>query len=230
MAARFDWLLLDADDTVLDFTGTAPAALERACRAVLGGWQGAWLELFLEVNHAMWRELESGRLTADELRDRRFGVFAERLGREVDGRAFDDRYLDELAAVARPLDGARGVVERLAGRVGLAVATNGLAAAQRRRLATAGLADHLDRVLISEELGAAKPDPAFFEAALERLGRPPRERVLMVGDGLQTDIRGALAAGLPACWYNPAGLAPAADLAPTYEIRRLAELVGLVLG
>lgn len=230
MTLRFDWLLLDADDTLLDFRGTAPVALERACRAVLGGWQPDWFELYHEVNQALWRALEAGELTADELRDRRFASFAERLGADVDGRDFDNRYLDELAAVARPLDGALGVLERLSGRVGLAVATNGLAAVQSRRLEVAGLASHLRPVVISEEVGAAKPDPLFFEAALDRLGGPPRERVLMVGDGLETDIRGALAAGLPACWYNPSG-APAADgIVPTYEIRRLADLVDLVFG
>jgi putative hydrolase of the HAD superfamily len=55
----------------------------------------------------------------------------------------------------------------------------------------------VDAVVISAELGVAKPDPAIFRAALERLGAPAAG-ALHVGDSVEHDVAGARAAGLEA--------------------------------
>jgi FMN phosphatase YigB (HAD superfamily) len=84
-------------------------------------------------------------------------------------------------------------------------------------------------VIISEEVGAAKPDPAIFDATFERLGHPRRAEVLLVGDSLTSDIAGGRGYGLDTCWFNPTGTARPADATSTYEIRHLNELAGLLL-
>lgn len=60
-----------------------------------------------------------------------------------------------------------------------------------------GLGGRFDHVLASAEVGAAKPDPAIFADACDRLGLPPK-RALHVGDSPIDDVQGATEAGLQA--------------------------------
>jgi putative hydrolase of the HAD superfamily len=129
-------------------------------------------------------------------------------------RAYDD--------VTMLLDAAR-----LAG-IRTAVVTNGPGPVQRGKLEAAGLADAFDAVLISGEVGAAKPDTRIFAAALGELGVAP-ENAWHIGDTLAYDIAGARAAGVEAVWLNRDGIArDAAEALPHREIATLAELVPLL--
>ena len=85
----------------------------------------------------------------------------------------------------------------------LAVISNGLGEVVYARLARLGLSDYFDAVVVSSEVGVAKPNPAIFEAAFERLGSPDKATTLMVGDSLTSDIAGGSAFGIDTCWYNP---------------------------
>lgn len=64
--------------------------------------------------------------------------------------------------------------------------------------------------------------------AFARMGKPAKSEVLMVGDSLTSDIRGGFDYGIDTCWYNPAGLPLQGAATPTYEIRRLDELLSIV--
>ena len=61
---------------------------------------------------------------------------------------------------------------------------------------------HLHHLFISEEIGAAKPSPLFFEACLAALAPLQPDEVLMIGDSLTADIAGAKACGIRTCWYR----------------------------
>jgi HAD superfamily hydrolase (TIGR01509 family) len=62
-------------------------------------------------------------------------------------------------------------------------------------LAGVGLAGMLDAVVTSAEVGAPKPDPRIFEAALAAVGCSPA-RAILVGDSLEIDVAGGRAAGI----------------------------------
>jgi len=106
------------------------------------------------------------------------------------------RLRDEQLERARFVDDALELLRRLrdAG-VRTALLTNGPSSMQRRKVELLGLEAELDAIGISEELGAAKPDPAAFAATLELIDAAPEETV-MVGDHLDWDVRGALDAGM----------------------------------
>jgi 2-haloacid dehalogenase len=110
------------------------------------------------------------------------------------------------------------------------VLTNGLADVQRPRIASSSLAGVVEHIVISEEVGAAKPDPAIFAVALARMGAPDPRDVLLIGDSLSSDIAGGVAAGLDTCWFNPRAMPRGNGPVPTYEIRRLEELLPLIGG
>lgn len=82
--------------------------------------------------------------------------------------------------------------------------------------------------MISEEVGVPKPDPRIFDYALEQAGNPDRERVLMVGDTAESDIRGGMNAGLSTVWLNAHGRTLPEGIQPTSTVTSLNELEQLL--
>ncbi len=129
------------------------------------------------------------------------------------------------------LPGAYETLRRLRSARRLLVATNAEdsdAPAVLAALARVGLADLVDDVVTSRDVGVRKPDPAFFAAALRVAfagRRPAAERAVMVGDSWETDIAGAAAAGMRTVWLNASGARrPEGATAPDAEIGALSEL------
>lgn len=230
---RYHTLFIDADGTLFDYDGAEATALEAALRAVVGRYDATRdLPAYRLVNREVWRELERREITQAALAVERFRrLFAELGLPEVEALAqrMSPRYLDELANGSRLLPGAEKVVRRLARSHRLVLITNGLSRVQRPRVERSTIADCFATLVISDEVGLAKPDPAILDLACARIGLRPtaedRRVMLMVGDSLKADIACGKAFGIDTCLYNPEGLAvDAADPAPTHEIRVLAEL------
>jgi len=111
----------------------------------------------------------------------------------------------------------------------LGLITNGPSQTQRPKIERFRLVDYLDVLIVSEEVGVAKPDPKIFEIALEQLGLVPSQ-ALYVGDSLEFDLPGAAAAQLPFIWMNPRHELLPADLPrPLATIDRLTDLLPLLL-
>jgi 2-haloacid dehalogenase len=110
----------------------------------------------------------------------------------------------------------------------LALATNGIAEVQRRRFSKSALKNFFKAVVISDEIGVAKPAAAFFEIVFARIGNPPKKSVLMVGDSLSSDIAGGAGFGIDTCWFNPSSCSNESSVKPTYEISDLTELPELI--
>ena len=227
MTTRYPWLLFDADDTLFDYRRAETDALRGAFEAQGIAFQPDWLPVYQRVNAAAWRALEEGRVTSARLRVMRFEELGGELGLALDPAEFSAVYLRQLSMQAHLMEGALELVHSLRASHRLAIITNGLSDVQRPRLARSPLADIVGPVVISEEVGAAKPDPAIFAIALARMGDPDPSDVLVIGDSLSSDIAGGAAARLDTCWFNPRGL-PRGDAVPTYEITHLAELSGIV--
>ena len=144
----------------------------------------------------------------------------------------DAALADELAVAypairraLRPLDPeAEAILDELARSYRLGLLTNGAADVQREKLAATTLAARFAAIVISSDIGVGKPDPAVFRAALDALGVPADDAV-MVGDSLERDVAGARAAGLRSVWLDRAGdAAPGGSAVPDARIRDLGEL------
>jgi 2-haloacid dehalogenase len=223
--SKYRWILFDADGTLFDYDRAEATALEETFRQFGCPFEPEYVGAYRQINSQIWRAFEQGRITQERLRTRRFEQLFQVAGANLDPALFSATYLELLAAQTELLDGAEAIVRALYGRVDLALITNGLMDVQRPRLARSALNGYFGAVIISEEVGSAKPHPEIFETAFARMGHPRKEAVLMVGDSLSSDIRGGLAYGLDTCWYNPAGQPHPVDLAITYEISRLDELL-----
>jgi 2-haloacid dehalogenase len=223
--------LFDADNTLFDYDRAEREALSETIREMI---PGAHLEEALAsykaINAGFWRRFEEGTVSLEELKPGRFRALLEALGApgalgaQVDPAAVSERYLRTLGEKAYLLPHARETLESLARSASLCLVTNGLASVQHGRLAKAGISGLFTALLISEEIGISKPDPAFFRKAAQALGLPPAD-LLCVGDSPSTDIRGALASGIDACWYAPNGAEwQEGEPTPQYVIHDLHEL------
>ena len=227
---EYQWLLLDADGTLFDYDRAETQALRLTFEAAGRPFHPAYAQAYRRINAAIWREFEQGQITQELLRTRRFAMLFDEARLDLDLEDFSTAYLRNLALGTDLVDGAEEMLRALQGRVGLALITNGLKDVQRPRLQRSAINGCFDPVVISEEVGAAKPDPAIFHAALAMMGHPRRDQVLMVGDSLTSDVAGANRAGIDACWFNPASLPLPPGMQVRYQIRELGELVGLVAG
>ena len=133
----------------------------------------------------------------------------------------EDR-LDQLAQQAHLIEGAAELIQTLNGRYHLALITNGLADVQYPRLARSGLESYFSAVVVSDEVGVAKPNPGIFDVAFERMNQPAKNEVLIIGDSLSSDITGGITYGIDTCWYNPNG--QSSDLPITHKIKTLHQL------
>ena len=224
----YDWTFFDADGTLFDYNAAEAAALEGAFEACGLPYESEIRSLYSEINARIWRDFELGRVSQQDLKTARFDRLFDAVGLTADSMEFSRHYLAILGAQTALLDGAENLVRGMAGKIQMLLITNGLAEVQVPRFAASSIRHCFAEIIISGEIGLAKPDPAIFEYAFERIGRPAKERVLMIGDNLGSDILGGANYGLDTCWYNPAGVANGHGVEPTYEIRELDEILDLL--
>ena len=223
-----EFLLLDLDDTILDFHKAERIALSKTFRDF--GLEPAEdvLDLYHNINKWHWEQLELGTMTRDQVLVNRFGALFEKVGMTVDPAACAKSYESNLGIGHYFLPGAEEeAVKRLSERCRLFLVSNGTATVQHSRLTSAGLYPYFEQVFISQEIGYNKPDKAYFDRCFERIPGFAPEKALMVGDSLTSDIKGGINAGLKTVWVNPAHK-PCGDIRPDYEIEGLCQLESLL--
>jgi 2-haloacid dehalogenase len=229
---HYQAFILDADNTLFDFDAAERAALREALRA--NGYRCFPEDTFLRyhrINDELWKLFERGLIYQKQLRIERFKRLIADLPRPQqktrvsDPATIGEQYIEALSEKGYLLAHALPVLKEMSSRVPLLLLSNGIASVQRRRIDRSGIGVYFKDVLISEEVGLAKPDPAIFTLAIEKLQRS-KEEILCVGDSPSSDIRGARNAGLDTCWVAPAGAEyPAGEPGPLYTISDLRQLL-----
>ena len=226
---RYAWLLFDADGTLFDYDRAECAALGQALARIGVTFDAArHLPSYRRINQALWQAVEKGELTPGFVKVRRFELLLAELGVSHSAPALSAGYLECLANCSELVEDAEPVLRALHRRHRIAILTNGLREVQRGRLGRSPIRHYISELIISEEIGAAKPAKEFFERAFARLGHPAKEDVLMIGDGWGSDIEGAVLYGIDACWYNPGRKPRPSGLSIACEIASLRELTALV--
>lgn len=228
-AARYPFVLFDADHTLYDFDLAEHKALQKVL--LQRGYPATREaeEQYCSINRALWARFDRGEIAREDLVVERFARFTQWLGGSDDPAQFNRDYLTALGESSDLLPGAEALCRALAPHCTLAIVTNGVAVAQRRRFLSSALADVIPHLFISEETGYQKPQREYFDVVCTALGITDRTQAVVVGDNLHSDILGGVRAGLDTVWYNP-GRLPAEDgIAPTYEVSGYEELLHLLL-
>ena len=222
------YLLLDLDDTILDFHEAEYHAIRRTLSAFDIEPTDAVCDLYSKINLAHWKALERKEITREQLEVSRFQQLFEQLHITKDAAACGKLYYENLSDCHFFLPGAYEAVERLSKKYELYMVTNGTSKVQHRRIAGANLEPLFCDIFISQEMGADKPDMVFFQNAIGRIEEFDPAQAMIVGDSISSDIRGGKNAGIATCWINPKGKQPPEHTVPDYQIASITQLETLL--
>ena len=223
-----EFLLLDLDDTILDFAKGEEYGLQKTLLDAGIEPTESICARYSQINKAYWKRLELGEVTRDQVMLGRFETLFEELGVTADAKISAAAYMDHMSSVHFFLPCAEAAVKALFQKYRLFLVSNGTASAQHRRLTSAGLYPYFEKVFISQEVGYNKPAKEFFDLCFAEIPGFDPKKALMVGDSLSSDIQGGINAGIRTCWVNPAHKKAPDSRRPDYEIESIVQLEALL--
>ena len=233
-AVMYQAILFDLDDTLFSLRGCEGQALQRTLNAagLLVSMPAGFAKRYALISSGYWAARTADGYTQyirAEVLELSWRDFLAHYGLDPSPSArLAELYWEAFCCSSALNPGAEAVLQRLSGTYRLGMITNGYSDSQRGRLRAAGLIDLFDPLLISEEVGVAKPDVRIFELALSALSLPP-EAALYIGDSISHDREGCLRAGIDFCHYRPGGKTAGALPEARYRIADLTELVSILL-
>lgn len=232
--SRYRHIFFDLDHTLWDFRTNSRETLRELHLDLDLAEAGipdadALIEVYEEINQALWRDYNVGKVPKEVLRVLRFRNTLARFGISERGlaRTMSREYLERCPRKGTLNPGAREMLGTLRDAYRLHIITNGFREVQSIKLGSSGIDHYFDLVLTSEEAEAHKPDPRIFAHAMHRVRATARES-LMVGDDARNDVGGARTSGIDQVHYVPDGLHLADPLA-THRIDHLAQLPPLMI-
>lgn len=236
MKTPFDCLIFDADHTLLDYKADERGAFLRLFSSLSLTLDERQIERLHFLSEHTWSQAGLSDVASEYTQQNYHDLYRshlrilfprifEELGVSADAGIASERFLKELEHTGNPIKGAEETLALLQKNYRLFVATNGLSAIQRGRLAVFG--KRFEKLFISEEMGVIKPQKEFFDRILEEIGAK-KETCLMIGDSLSSDIAGAKQSGLAAWWYNPTEQTNGSPFLPDRQIQDLKTLTELL--
>lgn len=217
-------ILLDVDDTLLDFAACERAAFCLTMRQLQIPCDAAMARRYSQINRLWWDRFERGEIEKREIMAGRYIQLAAEFHLELDPVGAGKLYASHLSRQHVPMPDMRFALEYLSSRYRLYLATNATAAVQQSRLEASGILPYVQGCFYSETAGAQKPETAFFSYCFSQIPNFVPQQALMLGDSLNSDILGANRAGIDACWMNPRHLRRPSGLQIAFEIHALREV------
>ncbi|MBQ5662891.1 MAG: YjjG family noncanonical pyrimidine nucleotidase [Bacteroidaceae bacterium] len=225
---KYNTLFIDLDDTLFDFTGASREAFHETYDLLryerFFSSFDHFLALYEPRNKELWQEYNAGKINKAQLNKIRYNYPLEAVGYpdEELGARFGAEALGRIPHKNMLLSGALELLEYFAPKYRMFILSNGFVELQSQKMATTGLTKYFERVILSEEIGVNKPDPALFEYALKVSGAN-KCSTLMIGDAFESDIVGAANAGLDQMFLNRKG-EKNLSFSPTFEVSELYEM------
>lgn len=222
---KYQWILFDADETIFHFDNFA-GLTNMFARYDVSFTQSDFDE-YQSLNMSLWGKYQNGQINAEQLQTRRFKHWSDQLN--VSATELNAQFLDSMAEICKTLPGAIELIAYLhQSNIKMGIITNGFAQLQQIRLERTGFQSYFSPVVISELVGAAKPNTLIFQHAFEKMDSPDKAQVLMVGDTLESDILGGNDFGFDTCWLNHHNQSHTKEITPTHQVKTLSELLGLL--
>ena len=226
---KYEILLFDADNTVLDFDRSEEQALSRAFGETGLLFNQTVLEVYRKNNIYQWQLFEQGKLTKSQVLINRFVETFKELKLTLDSvETVSNLYEEYLKLGYFVVDHAVEVLEQLQNTHKLYVVSNGVAEIQNSRMKGSGLEQYFIARFVSEEVGYPKPQIEYFDYCFKHIDGFNKEKTLIIGDSLTSDIQGGVNAGIDTCWFNPWRNVNKSKLTPTYEVTDLREILDIV--
>ncbi|MCS4481826.1 YjjG family noncanonical pyrimidine nucleotidase [Clostridium botulinum] len=221
---KYKIIIFDADETLFDFKKSERDAFKNAMLEFNIKYDENYhLKAYKDINTIIWKELENGLITQEELKIERFKRLSHKLN--IKFNEYDLQIIYETFIPCIFLyDDSINLVESLHKNYRLSIVTNGLKDVQNNRIRKSIIAKYFEDIVISEEVKVSKPSSKIFEHALNNMNHTDKRNVLMVGDSLTSDIQGGINFGIDTCWFNSNKIINKTRIKPTYEISNIMEL------
>ena len=200
----YKYLLIDCDDTVLDFQSS-----ERCSIAIVMKNHGIdptveLIEEYVKINEAFWHQYEKGEISRERLLELRFIQFFQKYNIAVDGAKVNQEYLETLSNNVYVINGIYDVLAYFKHKgYKLYMITNGVKKTQEKRWHQTDVYKYFDGFYISEDIGYHKPQKEYFDYVINDIGDFTLNNYLVIGNSIASDIKGAINYGLDVIWYNP---------------------------
>ena len=222
MNKNYTTLLLDVDNTLLDFSYCETVSITETFKELNLPYDVESVSLYKKINDDCWKELEKGLLSFNQVYTERFCRYLRLIGKSFDVELINEKYFSHLSQTAFKVDGCDEILDYLKERYQLHIVTNGAAFNQHSRIRISGITDKIDGLFISEEIGYKKPQKEFFDYVFSKINEKDKSKVLIIGDSLSSDIKGGINAGIDTCFVNRDGVTP--DIECTFVVNNLFEL------
>lgn len=223
-----EFLLLDLDDTILDFQKSEEYGIRKTLNDAGIEPTEPICQRYSQINKEHWKRLERGEITRERLLVSRFEQLFQELGSHADPARSAVEYMDNMSSVHFFLPGAEEAVHALSQKYRTFIVSNGTASAQERRLASANLYPYFEQVFISQRIGINKPAKEFFDRCFAQIPGFDPKKAIIVGDSLSSDIQGGINAGIATCWVNPAHKPARSETPADHEIESITQLEALL--
>ncbi|MGO4545016.1 YjjG family noncanonical pyrimidine nucleotidase [Paenibacillus sp. 2TAB23] len=224
----YNILLFDLDDTLLDFGANETDSLNKLFQQQGYLLSDEIFQVYRSVNKQLWAEYENGNIILSDVLNKRFSETMQKLGKVVDGMEWENVYRELLGSGSQlMIEGALEVCQRLSASHRLFVVTNGITRTQISRLKSSGLYNFFEQIFDSQSIGFQKPSPKFFEYVMNHIKDFNKQEALIIGDSLNTDIKGGILSGIDTCWINRHAQENASEIQSTYTITNLMEIMDI---
>ena len=198
----YDVILIDIDNTLLDFNAGTADSLRQLLGDLGQELTEERLQQFFTINNSLWTAYEHGEIEKSFIFPTRFQRWLGDMGITTDWLAANERYAEGLRQSAVLMPRAMELLDALKGKYPLYGVTNGVVTTQTPRLAKSRLDQYFDHVFISEAMGCKKPEKEFFDKVFDAIGNPDRSRCIILGDSLTSDMQGGRNAGIATCFFG----------------------------
>ena len=231
MTEKYTTVLFDADNTLLDFDKDENCALRKTMELYGVPVTEENIKTYVEIYQGLWKAIERGELTKPELKRTRFKKFFEAINFRCDTDPFtvNEKYLSLLGEGGNTLEGAVELCRELKEKgYDLYIVTNGIEKTQKNRLTKSGLLPFFTEIFVSETIGHQKPKKEYFDYVLSHIKEKDIDKIILVGDSLTSDIKGAMNVGLESVWLNLKGQELPEEYKPDYVISDVREVRGIL--
>lgn len=232
-------ILIDADDTLFDYKIAEDMAMTKMFEDI--GYFNEnddedykkLREEYKEINSHLWKELEKGNIESSKLKVERFKILFDKLNLKYDPEVASKQYLKRLGEGSYLFEGAEDFCKYLSEKYVVVILTNGLKEVQIPRINNSKIAPYINELIISEEVGANKPDTKIFEYAVNKIENKlnikiNKDEIIMIGDSQSADIQGGINFGVDTCWVNIIGKEENKNIKATYNVKNYDEMYKII--
>ena len=220
----YRFVFIDADDTLFDYKAAEKHALSQALHKYNVLFDEHILYDYSQINKQLWLDYENNKISQQDLRVERFRLLFRKINKVINEEDFSKAYLNFLAESLYLVRDAESICSYLHKKYILAIITNGISVVQRNRLQKSSINQYIDYLIISEEAKYSKPNIGIFNYAESITNYRDKDKMIIIGDSLSSDILGGINYGIDTCWLNNEKIVNTKDIKPKYIINSLSEI------